>query len=40
MVLILSICGTIRSLSRVLLGFVLGVRLGNILIGVLCGMVF
>ena len=34
--LILSVCGIIRSLSRVLLMFVLGVRLGNILIGVLC----
>ena len=34
--LILDICGIIRSLSRVLLGFVLGVGLGKILIGVLC----
>ena len=34
--LILDICDIIRSLSRVLLGFVLGVGLGKILIGVLC----
>ena len=33
MVLILGICGVIRSLSRVLLGFVLGIRLDA---GVLC----
>ena len=34
--LILGICGIIRSLSRVLLGFVLGVGLGKILTSVLC----
>ena len=34
--LILGIYGIIRSLSRVLLGFVLGVGLGKILIGMLC----
>ena len=35
--LILGVFGIIRNLSRFLLGFVIGVRLGNILIGVLCG---
>ena len=34
--LILSVFSIIRSLSRVLLGFVLGVGLGKILIGMLC----
>ena len=34
--LILDICGVIRSLSRVLLGFVLGVVLEKILAGMLC----
>ena len=33
--LILSVCGIIRSLNRVLLRFVLGVGLGKILIGML-----
>ena len=36
----MSVCGIIRSLSRVLLEFVLGVGLGKILIGMLyeCGV--
>ena len=32
----MSVFSIIRSLSRVLLGFVLGVGLGKILIGMLC----
>ena len=34
--LILGVCSIIRSLSRILLGFVSGVGLGKILTGVLC----